>query len=135
MSGEGKHTGADLAASISALFGNLRGDIVQILGRIVHAANLAGRAFRDIEEAREIGTAHAFESLGDIVHDRNGRSLHLVAESKIAPGRALLAKVAIDIRNEQSGLLPDVQVLKLLHRSRSTLGRISHSAPPKRESR
>lgn len=85
---------------------------MEIFGDVEHAANLAARAFRQVEEMGEILGRFALEAFGDVVHDRDSCSLKLISKAEVGETGTLAFYTTIQARNLQPRLLPNAQVFK-----------------------
>lgn len=114
MSGKRRDAGRHSPAKITTIVGDSDADILQVLSDVIHSADFTARSFGHVKESREVRGCCTFKTLGDVVHQRYGGSLNLVAKSKVSAGRSGVAKISIDVNDQLSRLLPNPKLLECL---------------------
>jgi hypothetical protein len=95
-------------------------DVANVGGNIKLRANLGARALGDNKKLVKFSTRTTVETLCDVRHDRNSRTLNLVTQTEI-PSESAFSSHPVDIRSQLPSLLPSNQVLKSLYAHNSSV--------------
>jgi hypothetical protein len=94
-------------------------NVPNVKGDIKLRANLGAGTLGDDKKLMKFSTGTTVETLGNVRHDRNSRTLNLVTQAEI-PSESALSSHPVNVRSQSPSLLPSNQVLKSLY---------AHNAP------